>query len=1728
MIEEPVELAKDLTRLVLQQADSVVAMYLAGAKYEQPVTREQKESIESIIAADYDGRTVVELLQNGHDAHDSGRSDGKLEFLLDENEGAHGVLYAANGGRPLDQENFRSMCLIARSSKRPDEGIGNKGVGFKSVLQLSDCPEVYSARHEGAGRFDGFRFRFGRPDDFDGLAARSKENWPGLADELRENVSTLKITVPLFETPTVVEDFARRGYSTVVRLPLRSASTRDHARDQLEELAHDEVPFHLFLTRVAEIVVRSQAGETESRRRLTRSTRARRGTSTLSVEHIDLGEQREYVILKRVVAETGIRAAIRASLDDNAIGSGWAGWQGAAEVSVAVPLGAALSQGRVYTFLPLGPGSPCPIAALVNGPFFTRLDRRDVHESIPLNDFLFAEIAALCADAVVAACRGDLELPDEVPLDLVCWAPGWTQRLIAALQALGVELVDLPVLPPLQHQGEGLTFKSALLWSYRGAVFTPEAVTAAGETRLIRYSIDEQRLRRLRKLAKATDHPVEARPADLAGFAETLADDLLRRGESYEVWAGFYDDLSVVLTDVTLIRGHRVFLTEGGILRTSIEDDDLMIYFGPVRGEAGELPELPEVVRDRLAFMPADINWSDERGQRPGRRWLEAIVREYRTDAVLDLIGKVMYDTEAEEVRSACLRFAFDLWQDTPAERRATALGRAGLLVRTRSGWKAPAEAYFDAGWGGPAGKIDRQLADLVKATALISGTLAAVGQSLLFKPELGEATLDDVRTFFEALGVRHGLVPLTVRASRFQLQGKTLKNPRTVPVFPIEISVATQAAWRELAARHSGKPSYDSTRYQPAGGIAYLPGQEEWSEFDDTARRLYFQLVLHGLEVWPATTLWTYFQASSDSVRVTWPTFVAAFLVRADWIPQTTPGDRGKQFFRPMSDAWWVGNTDTPDYLSADPAAFRSLLTDRVRVHLQRLGARFWDDPGTAADRLRELTSVVRLRGPRMSLVRNAYEQAWRDLADRGEEVPHEVIVSVHGSLGVLDLDQEGPAVYTLDEDGAVQAALLIQTPLPMLAVRSPGVAERVRQTLVSDGVSRLRAASAATVQVLADGTDPLTMKSQPLTDLGGDWLPLLVDAIADRRRQALPAAGITVGATAGALRDSVGLVLADSITAVIDGHPVDQEFAPSSMRVVSPEGDPVIVALRGTGEPWVVLQSAAAALAEFRGGPPIADSVRLALIDLTQRCGDRTPTLDDLAVVLKLPVTELQSLAGDAASTRFEVTPVLGLLACLDPGIAEELQGDRIGDQQEMLDWLSRRGFDADEILALAGQNDLLDATRQLDIPLAQANAGLRAVNLPLLHNDIGHRQQFDAYLQRHRPELQDQLRDRFVARFRRGEPLDEYLRLRDLPGLEPDSTWLDTYWHLPDHVVQARLDLWLASVGEPLAGKDRLPPVDELRDRGRRAVMRTLERARIVIEAWLQRNTAGTGARPAEIAGTLEKMVQTGFLDFEVPRTSAVVVWLGEHGQWPVGMPATTEPRQLDLTDGDLKAAESRLNAGHDTAKRRTETVRYAGKTYSTGTEDRDSLIRAVRESVPQGVLDTSATADRMAPLPPSSSAVSGSSSGEWRAPVLSAEKTRLIGLAGEIVAGEWLNAKFGLQPEDTWVSGYRAEYLADGKGNDSCGYDFLVTLPDRTLLYEVKATTDNARQFTLGESEVRRANALRPHEEYHILFISNVLDPDKMRLRVLPNPFSVGGLASYQVVGRSLNLRFRSAD
>ena len=95
------------------------------------------------VAQEYRGRAVLELLQNAHDVLGGSDDPGRVSFVLTSSPETPELLIG-NSGRPFRHEDFSGICELAQSPKDPNESVGNKGLGFRSVLELTTCPEVWS------------------------------------------------------------------------------------------------------------------------------------------------------------------------------------------------------------------------------------------------------------------------------------------------------------------------------------------------------------------------------------------------------------------------------------------------------------------------------------------------------------------------------------------------------------------------------------------------------------------------------------------------------------------------------------------------------------------------------------------------------------------------------------------------------------------------------------------------------------------------------------------------------------------------------------------------------------------------------------------------------------------------------------------------------------------------------------------------------------------------------------------------------------------------------------------------------------------------------------------------------------------------------------------------------------------------------------------------------------------------------------------------------------------------------------------------------------------------------------------------------------------------------------------------------------------------------------------------------------------------------------------------
>ncbi|SFE16079.1 Superfamily II DNA or RNA helicase [Actinopolyspora alba] len=193
---------------------------------------------ETIRVGGYANRTLLELVQNAADAMvgktDTSGSAGSVEIVLNIDTE---TLYCANAGRPFSASGLTSLAHAHLSGKRGDE-IGRFGLGFKSVLAVTDKPQVFS-----------------RSISFEFNSTRAKES---LA-EFDFTTRRLPILRTITQIPDVEAEFAEdpileelaEWASTIVRLP--NAGRIDSLRQEIKGFRSE---FLLFVDAVREVRLR--------------------------------------------------------------------------------------------------------------------------------------------------------------------------------------------------------------------------------------------------------------------------------------------------------------------------------------------------------------------------------------------------------------------------------------------------------------------------------------------------------------------------------------------------------------------------------------------------------------------------------------------------------------------------------------------------------------------------------------------------------------------------------------------------------------------------------------------------------------------------------------------------------------------------------------------------------------------------------------------------------------------------------------------------------------------------------------------------------------------------------------------------------------------------------------------------------------------------------------------------------------------------------------------------------------------------------------------------------------------------------------------------------------------------------------------------------------------------------------------------------------------------------
>lgn len=220
----------DFDPILVQEIKDQLNRAVGAYEKNSHLIREHVNLEDSFTTGGYASRQVLELVQNASDALLKGGTDGKVAIILTNN-----ALYCANEGQDFDVSGVRALSHAYLSEKRGDE-IGRFGLGFKSVLAITDNPQIYS-------RSIAFEFNVERTRQALGKILGANDR-----------VAILRMPWIIESEPEVAKDPILSELSqwatTVIKLPLR-----ENLADLRKQIQKFPNKFLLFANHVSELTL---------------------------------------------------------------------------------------------------------------------------------------------------------------------------------------------------------------------------------------------------------------------------------------------------------------------------------------------------------------------------------------------------------------------------------------------------------------------------------------------------------------------------------------------------------------------------------------------------------------------------------------------------------------------------------------------------------------------------------------------------------------------------------------------------------------------------------------------------------------------------------------------------------------------------------------------------------------------------------------------------------------------------------------------------------------------------------------------------------------------------------------------------------------------------------------------------------------------------------------------------------------------------------------------------------------------------------------------------------------------------------------------------------------------------------------------------------------------------------------------------------------------------------
>ncbi|PZU18672.1 MAG: hypothetical protein DI589_23920 [Shinella sp.] len=1743
----PSDFAREIAGIAMSQLE-----YALEGRRRNIKVYESLKNLNEVIGTQYGDRVLFELVQNGHDAHPSNTSNstGEVAVKLLISADDRGELLVANRGRAFTRSNLDAVINIGTSDKRIGEGIGNKGLGFRSVEALTDEVRIFSSSPAASrGRFDGYCFRFATQEEIEADLSTMGAS-PEDARYLAATVPRYLVPKPVSERLDALNALAAAGFATVVSLPLRSKDAVALAERQVNELLDPTAPVLLFLDRLAALDVEiARESASVVHRRSTRSIEPiadiASGACSLAKVTVDSST---YLIARSVLPKEPLLDAIRASMLTAPTLKRWLEWQGEAVVSVAVPLVGKGAAGRLYNFLPMTENATSPIAGHIDAPFFADIDRRSLKPDLPLNKYLLEAAATACAIAATEIVDRGLDLPPTAVVDLAAWMPPHVPKLLAAFRNMERPLDEAAIWPVFPGGASNwASFKTLYVWpEVKTGQMTTRRLAEVAKADIVADTLGTDRVSRMKALAASVNSPLALSRETLCDWTEALAHWLARtRQASPTRWKTFFDDVRTVFDAAAIplssLEGRKILVdADGKLLAATAKGRDgkppVFVRSKGGRGRRGEGPPSPPASLKRKFRFLSDAIALTETTQSAFEK--AGLLRGYDPLDVLLALKGALEPKASDLQRQEALLWSFKVWRGGGGKQIEEALRAADLFVPTLGGWSRARSALFSGAWTSLGRTVEQYL---VEAAAASPDCARARDHLLVGFGDWRRAAADDRREdwarFLALLGTSDGLPPL---ATNIRRRGTPTGYWKGI-LSTVSARQGFDSAW--IARVGSTSFQNPNTEYDLTGEIWRLPGQTEYADLSLDARAALSDLIVtflreHGDK---------YFQFSivhyRHHNRVALPTPLAVFLATAPWVANTK---QDEIVFATPAASWSTTTARQPPPRFVP--RFQSEVGARAALPAilfnQHIGLRDWSSRDNAASRLASLAdSLEDLSAAERRDLRDQLRRAWSDVAEAKGALPAtlSLVVERAGSLELCRPDPTDPPIVhiTSERQGFAARALADRGESVLDVGENDGAA--IAGLIQAMGGFRVQVADSSDVRLIVDGENFEPRSKDPL--LVADALAWIVDAAVlahEYLGDPLELRTIPPEELERRLRQ-IRLRRCASFALMIDGelaHARGDELA----QPVAHTKLPTLVLVADTAIGLDLLCEAAPAISKLMGVRRNTLETMLERLERAGFDGAGRPTDAQYARAIKRDESIIRDyFAATRGGVEWRVRALLPVVAHLG-GLerAADLQDllDRVGPSLNLRAWLTER-FDetiAEQSLAAVDDTDNQGLIRRvMGFDFRAYGETLASLGYPPLNDENDFRRMFEVYLGEIKPGLLDRVRRRFARVWAADEDLNPYVAARRLDFVTFDPAWLRVLEVLTREVVAARAEAAATELLGPDDPKIDLPLLERVAADNRKLVLTHHADLAGFARAWCRNSEAAVpasieAADPQSLVRTLD---EAGLLDFEKLDLAGLPKLYARVGAWPAGMPLSVSLTQLGLSPDDLQRDVVEAREAKRKAEVARRTIPFAGEDLDAGAGDFARRFEALAAAAIEKGDDwlTRSRAPRLrvqeqrVPGTPGRGGAGGGQS--WRTQPPETVKTAM-GIASEWLAREYLRRRHPREMSDAcWVSSNRMAFCTGSAGEDSLGYDFRVVTERNEWLYEVKSAMDAGGEFelTAREIEVAGSASLERKRRYRILYVPFVFDPAQWRVLPLSNPAAPITRDRFQVVrGGSVRYRF----